>query len=403
MLITDSIINQPEFIYTFPQDKEEILFFDIETTGLSPRASSLYMIGAMFFDKKYNTWHLRQFFADNYKSEADILKSFLELLGSYKYLYHFNGKTFDIPYIMDKCEKHGIKPDSHCLSVLNDKNGVYSIDLLLLIRPLKKLLSIQSASQTALERWLGIMRKDQYDGGQLISVYSQYMQYKLTSPDKAPGLEELLLLHNHDDIMYMLDICSILSYRDMFSAGNDITVTNITPGDSQYINISFRHGIQIPKKISVTKAFPASKEEIIPVQDMYLETRKEYAVLSVPLFYGNLKYFYPDYKNYYYIEEEDKIIHKSLAVKNQQDIGSKIAARKYKRAAASKCYSKKEGIFIPSLTLCQPVDYNTQFYITYHDKICFYALPYETADIHNPFWNNYVKLQLAAFIPARAK
>lgn len=403
MLIKDSIIKPPGFIYIFPHDKEEILFFDIETTGLSPRASSLYMAGVMFFDKKCNSWHLRQFFADNYKSEADILKAFLEMLGSYKYLYHFNGKTFDIPYILDKCRKHGITPDRHCISVMEDKDGVYSVDLLMLIRPLKKLLSIQSASQISLERWLGIMREDKYDGGQLIYVYSQYMQYKFTSPGKAPGLEKLLLLHNHDDIMHMLDVCSILSYRDLFSAGNDITITGISPGNSQYINISFRHGIQIPKKVSVTKAFPVSREETVPIQDIHLELEENTAVLSVPLFYGNLKYFYPDYKNYYYIEEEDRVIHKSLVIKSQQPLDSKMAARKYKRAAASKCYSRKEGIFIPSLSLCQPENYNTQFYITYHDKICFYALPDETADIHNPFWRNYVKLQLAAFIPAKAK
>lgn len=29
----------------FPMDPERILFFDIETTGLSQRASSLYLIG----------------------------------------------------------------------------------------------------------------------------------------------------------------------------------------------------------------------------------------------------------------------------------------------------------------------------------------------------------------------
>lgn len=373
MLIKDSIIEQTGLIYTFPQAKEDILFFDIETTGLSPKASSLYMVGVMFFDIKCNSWHIRQFFADNYKSEPDILLSFLEILDKYKYLYHFNGRTFDIPYILDKCRKHGIKPDRHCLSVLNDKDSIYSIDLLLLVRPLKKLLSIKSASQTSLERWLGIMRKDQYDGGQLISVYSQYMQFKLVSPDKAQGLEKLLLLHNHDDIMHMLDVCSILSYRDLFSAGNNITVTDITPGKGNYINISFRHGIQIPKKACITIPFPSSKEKTIHVQDMYLEAGKEAAVLSAPLFYGNLKYFYEN---------------------------GKATGRK----AASICYGTKEGLFVPSLTLFQPENYyNTQFYITCHDKICFYALPGGTADTGNPFWAGYVRLQLEAFIHKKAK
>ena len=366
MLTKDRIIKQPGLIYLFPQNKEEILFFDIETTGLSPKASSLYMIGVMFFDQKCNAWHIRQFFADNYKSEPGIITSFLEILGNYKYLYHFNGKTFDIPYILNKCSKYGIKPDSHCLSVFSDTDSIYSIDLLVLVRPLKKLLSIQSAAQTSLERWLGIMREDQYNGGQLISVYSQYIQSRLVPPDQAPELEKILLLHNHDDIMHMLDICSILSYRDLLSAGNNITVTDIAPGKNQYINITFRHNIQIPKDVSLTKPFPSSKEAAIPIQDIHLETRKNSAVLSVPLFYGNLKYFY-------------------------KGCGK----------AASKSYEEKEGVFMPSLTIIQQESCNTQYYITYRDKICFYALPDGKVDIGSPFWSSYVKLQLGAFIKAK--
>lgn len=61
----------PKFKYYFRHPVEQILFFDIETTGLSPKASSLYMIGVMFYNKEDNNWHLIQFFADNYKSEAD--------------------------------------------------------------------------------------------------------------------------------------------------------------------------------------------------------------------------------------------------------------------------------------------------------------------------------------------
>lgn len=360
MKIIDSIIAPPAFNYTFPQDKEEILFFDIETTGLSPKASSLYMTGAMFFDGKCCSWKLRQFFADNYKSEAEIIKSFLEILGRYKYLYHFNGKTFDIPYILNKCEKHGIKPDSHCMSILNDTDGIYSIDILALIRPLKKLLAIQKASQAALERWLGIMRKDQYDGGQMVPVYSRYMQYKTIANGKAPELERLLLLHNHDDIKHMLDVCSILSYRDLFSGVNDIAITDITPGNrnGKCINIYFSHNVPVPKKAIITKPFPASREKTVSAGELYIELEKNSAILSVPLFYGNLKCFYPDYKNYYY----------------------------------------KEGMFIPSATLCQAENYNMQFYITYRDKICFYALPDETVNITNPFWCSYVKLQLSSLV-----
>lgn len=366
MKIKESDIENPAFSYTFKQNKEEILFFDIETTGLSPKASSLYMAGAMFFDASRGIWHLMQFFADNYRSEAEIITTFLEILKRYNYLYHFNGRTFDIPYILDKCKKYGITPCGHCISILNDMYYKHSIDLLALIRPLKKPLSIQKAGQADLEKWLGINRKDKYNGGQLIPVYSQYMQYKIINSQKAAELEALLFLHNHDDIKHMLDICSLLSYREIFSGSCNIAITDITPSDEgqdKYINITFNHNKTVPKKVSVTKQFQESREKTIPVNSLLLKNNilltleKDTAILSVPLFYGNLKYFCPGGKDYYFTE----------------------------------------GFFIPSATLQELKD-NSQFYITHKDKTCFYKIPGGTVNKKDTFWEDYVKLQLMAFI-----
>ena len=156
MKITDTIIEQPVYGYKFPQNKEEILFLDIETTGLSPDASSLYMIGVMYFDTAAGSWHIKQFFADNYKSEAEILLAFLNILVNYNYLYHFNGKTFDIPYILNKFRKYNIKPDMHCSRIFNNTDTEYSIDILALIRPLKKLLSIKKPPRLHLSNGLGL-------------------------------------------------------------------------------------------------------------------------------------------------------------------------------------------------------------------------------------------------------
>ena len=158
-------IPNPEFTYKFSCPKEEILFFDIETTGLSAKSSSLYLIGVMFFDKDSGSWQLTQWFADNYKSEKLIIENFLSTLENYNYLYHFNGKTFDIPYVLTKCEKHDIQISEHCQHILSDTTLTYSFDILAYIRPLKKILNISKANQTALEQWLGIQREDEYDGG----------------------------------------------------------------------------------------------------------------------------------------------------------------------------------------------------------------------------------------------
>lgn len=66
-------------------------FFDIETTGLSPKNASIYLIGAAFLqDKK---WTLQQWFAENTAEEEAILDAFLKFAAPYRKLVHFNGTT----------------------------------------------------------------------------------------------------------------------------------------------------------------------------------------------------------------------------------------------------------------------------------------------------------------------
>ncbi|MBR1741468.1 MAG: ribonuclease H-like domain-containing protein, partial [Lachnospiraceae bacterium] len=206
-------IDHPKFTYDFPQKKEEILFFDIETTGLSPKTSSIYLIGVLFYEKSTEDFIQVQWFAEKNKDEKMVLSSFLELLNHYKYLYHFNGRTFDIPYILEKCKRHALLLNEHADKILNDTTGVFSIDILKRVRKLKRFLSLEKCSQKALERFLGIYREDKFSGGDLITVYSEYTQMRLFEPEKAEALEKVLLLHNFEDVEMMLSVCSLLQYE----------------------------------------------------------------------------------------------------------------------------------------------------------------------------------------------
>lgn len=62
-------------LYT-QRSMENFCVFDIETTGLSPKISSLYLIGALWYDKDQEQFCTRQWFADDYISETDILQTF---------------------------------------------------------------------------------------------------------------------------------------------------------------------------------------------------------------------------------------------------------------------------------------------------------------------------------------
>ena len=103
-----------------------------------------------------------------------MLTCFLEQLEHYDGLCHFNGRTFDIPYILNKCDKYHITPSSHCQDILSDTTQTRSFDMLLQLRPLKKLFGLAHGAQKDWEQFIGIDREDIYSGGDLIQVYSSY-------------------------------------------------------------------------------------------------------------------------------------------------------------------------------------------------------------------------------------
>ena len=59
-------------------DLSSIVFFDIETTGLSWRTSHLYLIGAAWMDG--SVWHIRQWFLQKPSEEPELLDQFSDFL-----------------------------------------------------------------------------------------------------------------------------------------------------------------------------------------------------------------------------------------------------------------------------------------------------------------------------------
>lgn len=363
-------IPSPTLNYRFAQPVDKIAFFDIETTGLSPKASSLYLIGAMCYDTFRKQWSLTQWFANDYHSEADILTAFLDFLQPFETLYHFNGATFDVPYVLNKCEKHQITPSGHCLCLLQNTashqclpdSKPLSIDLLKSIRPLKKKLHLLKANQTALEKWLGICREDQYDGGQLITVYAEYMQKKILRPQEASDLEKLLLLHNHDDIVGMLEVCSILSFYDCFHPVKPPAIQSAGQKDTT-LSITFELPSSVPKTVSLKHLW---NPEDFPLSDASLSLQGNTGTLTMPLYQGTLKYFFEPYRDYYYLPEEDNAIHKSVA----QFVDPAFR----QKATAATCYTKKEGTFLPSFAKKPTAWEIPHFYQAYKSKPAFYQL-----------------------------
>lgn len=390
-------------VATLNHPLEQCIFFDIETTGLSPRASSLYLIGILTYDAPSKQWEITQWFANKYRDEKIMIELFLEKLEHYHFLYHFNGKTFDIPYILHKCEKYHINRTEHAETILRDTTGDLSIDLLSNIRPLKKLLGIQKAGQIDLERWIGLNREDTYNGGELIPIYSQYMQDQLLHPEHAEKLEHFLLLHNHDDMQGMLTVSNILNYKHLFEVTDRIVqqlqITEISQKEAAptpCLRLHFSHGANLPKPISVSGHYPASKTETsvnnFP-ESCTWQLKAQSGTLEIPMIQTELKYFLPNPKDYYYLPAEDQAIHKSVA--------EFVEPSHRQKATAATCYLRKQGQFLPSLLPYKATKESADksqiplFFHIYRDKLSFYHIP-QSLDSKDPFWKEYLIHELRA-------
>lgn len=293
----------------------DTLLFDIETTGLSADTSYLYLIGAICLEEGELT--LIQWFCDEYSEEKEVLTAFRDFIKTYTRLVHYNGTGFDIPYLNKKFRRH-------CLSYSIDSENTTDIYKILL--PFKKHTDFPDFKQKTLEQCAGFTREDTFSGGDLTEVYAAYAgKYRLATltgkTEEADALRHVMLLHNHDDLVGLYHLYRKTRLADFFSGTLQPSV--IKPEQGLLYTFDFP---LVP--------FPLS---IMQNDCVFTVTEKETDLL-LPFYYGELKYFFKDYKNYYYLKYEDTAVHVSVAEWVDKD-----AKEKCKPATA---YQKKNGTFL---------------------------------------------------------
>ena len=295
---------------------EQFLFLDIETTGFTAKSSSLYLIGTAFYTE--GSWQIRQWFCENPIEEAALLNDFFAFAAPFTHLIHFNGNNFDLPYLLQKCAQHKLPHN------FDDFDG---IDLYKRISPYKAFLHIPNCKQKTLETLLGIQRKDLYHGGELIEVYQNYVQ--------APSEEAraLLLLHNRDDMRGMLQILPLLAFYDLFNG--DIRAKKVQA--NRYVDYNGQDRQEVLMKLALPTPLPMAVSDLS--NGCYFSGEKSEGILKVPLYEEEMKYYYANYKDYYYLPAEDIALHKSVS--SFVDKAHRI------QATASTCYTRKYGLFLP--------------------------------------------------------
>lgn len=313
--------EQTAHLNAFFDHPEEVLFFDIETTGFSPRAASIYLIGCSFYTK--NGWCVRQYFADTPAQEGEIVRAFTSFAASFSNVVHFNGQTFDVPFLQAKCKKHAVKafvPEKQC-------------DIYKSLSPYKNILHLQGCRQKQLEEFIGIHREDPFNGGQLIELYRAYGE------TRKERLLKVLLLHNLEDLTGMLMICSLMSIPRLFEQGGFLlerTELMTSPDSEQQKRLECQIRIRTETELPVPIACHGFSEA---TKQCFLSGRGRTVLIRLPVMEGELKFFYPDYKNYSYLPDEDQAIHKSVAVY--------VDKSRRMPATAETCYTKRTGRFLP--------------------------------------------------------
>lgn len=323
-----------ELTLEYPLENEyevrKIAFFDIETTGFVAESTYLYLIGCLYI--KDGKLRLIQWFSEDIKEEAMVIESFFEFIKDYDLLIHYNGSGFDIPYLTKKCD---------ILQLNYSFKDIKSLDLYKKISPLKKIFKLTNYKQKTVEAFLKVDREDTFGGGELIEVYQSYLgkrhieslkmsrSHKLNENEskkdsEANKLLNTLLLHNEDDIKGLVQICPILYYCDIFEKPFHIIQAGV---DDKKLIIRLKYDFSLPVRISFGNDF------------IYINAYDDSALITIDIYDGELKFFYDNYKDYYYLPDEDRAIHKSLAIYVDKDYRVK--------AKPSTSYTKKEGLFAP--------------------------------------------------------
>ena len=312
-----------------PADAQEVLFLDIETTGISRANSAVYLIGCICLQP--DGWQMTQWFDDTGLDEKTLLSSFLIFCSRYHYIINYNGNRFDLPFLRARAEHHGLLQDSTAFLSME------SIDLYGYIAPYRHLLGLPDYRQQTLEQTMQTGRTEDADGKAMIEAYKKY----LLLPSSA--MLDRLVSHNEANVTGLIRLLPLSAFARL----EDMQLT-VTQAQANYFRdyegkqaeellVRFRMDLALPVRIYAG------------ADHCYLKIEKDSGVLKIPLYTEEMKYFYANYKDYYYLPREDMAVHKYIATYVEPD--HRVQAK------PQTCYTRKTASYLPQWSL-----YRTPFF-----------------------------------------
>lgn len=321
-------------------DGKSIILLDIETTGLSPELSVIFMIGCAWVEN--NRLFLIQWLSDTLElqGERDILNTFSQWIRerlSYTpelCLVTYNGQNFDLPFLKTRYTQCDLKnpldiptiqisSDIPKIQTVSAASGFQVLDLYRELLPLKVLWPTSNMKLKSMSHWLGYQHSNTPEGHRLIKAYHEYIK------TKDSEILNLLFLHNADDLRALHTLLPLYHYLLFFKGAYTVLSADI-------INESTLQFCLEPKTFL---PMPLSYEAF----DSRITMTCSEVLLQTQIYPRGLRYYYPDIKNYVYLPEEDYALHKSMT--------AYIDKSHWQKAQCETCYTW----FFPDKTfLSQP-------------------------------------------------
>ena len=209
-----------------------------------------------------------------------MLSEFSDLIKKYKYLVSYNGGTFDIPYIRTKFKQ---------FDIADTLDTITSIDVYKTTRKYKKIFQLPSVKQVDIEDIVGFKRQSYISGGDLIAAYKNYLH------NNSQELLQSMLTHNLDDIRGLISISDCVNLSHLHECHVE-TIENTDSAITYTCSIPY-----IPCRLTYA--------------DSHFRINAYHHSMHVSVFvvHTSMKYYFKDYKNYYYLPMEGIAIHKSMA------------------------------------------------------------------------------------------
>lgn len=178
-------------------DPSEILFFDIETMGLFGGSPVILAGFARALTDRIQVW---QFVAVQPGVEGRLIQEVVQTLAAHPALVTFNGRAFDLPYVLQRAAYYGLDPGEEPLH----------LDLLPHARRVFRGRVSDCRLATLAREVLGLDRHDDIPGAWIPSFYQEYLH----DPEHRVGLLAAIAAHNRDDLFQMVRLFTHLVSED---------------------------------------------------------------------------------------------------------------------------------------------------------------------------------------------